>query len=74
MIEQLTWVAFFSLKIKIYFAKARLRQREDRHFAGVIYAHQLRIAIGQCINDLELICEVNQPEDFVCLVEYLPLK
>ena len=54
--------------------EARLRQREDRHFAGVIYAHQLGIGIGQCINDLELICKVNQPEDFVCLVEYLPLK
>ena len=54
--------------------EARLRQREDRHFAGVICAHQLRIPIGQCVNDLELICTVNQPEDFVRLVEYLPLK
>lgn len=54
--------------------EARLRQREDRQFAGVIYAHQLRVSVGQCVNDLELICEVNQPEDFVSLVEYLPLK
>jgi len=39
----------------------------------VIYAHQLRISIGQCIDDLELIAKVSEPEDFVNWVKYLPL-
>lgn len=54
--------------------EARQRQKDGRHFAGVVYAHQLRISIGQCINDLELFAKVNEPEDFIGLVEYLPLK
>lgn len=73
-IELPTWAASFFTQDKDLLREARLRQQEDRHFAGVIYAHQLRIAIGQCVNDLELICKVSQPEDFVRLVEYLPLK
>jgi predicted nuclease of predicted toxin-antitoxin system len=31
------------------------RQRAGEPFTGVIYAHQLRITIGQCVHDLELI-------------------
>ena len=36
-------------------AEAARRQRDDIPFAGVVYAHQLRVTIGQCVNDLELI-------------------
>ncbi|MBM3239281.1 hypothetical protein FJZ31_23560 [Candidatus Poribacteria bacterium] len=53
--------------------EAARRQRSGETFAGVIYAHQLKITIGQCINDLELIAKVAEPEDFVNWVEYLPL-
>lgn len=35
--------------------EAVARQRTGRHFAGLVYAHQLRISVGQCIGDLELI-------------------
>jgi predicted nuclease of predicted toxin-antitoxin system len=49
------------------------RQRSGVPFAGVIYAHQLRVTIGRCISDLELIAKVNDPEDPRDRVEYLPL-
>ena len=41
-------------------------------FAGVIYAHQLRITIGRCVKDLELIAKAGEPEEMVNRVEYLP--
>ncbi len=31
------------------------RQSIGESFSGVIYAHQLRITIGQCVHELELI-------------------
>ena len=49
------------------------RQREHRSFSGVIYAHPLRISIGQCIQDLELIAKAGEPEDCENNVVYLPL-
>ncbi len=54
-------------------AEAELRQRENRAFAGVIYAHQLSITIGQCIRDLELIAKAAEPDDLGNRVEFLPL-
>jgi len=32
-----------------------MRLREGKAFSGVIYAHQLRVTIGQLVEDLELI-------------------
>ena len=32
-------------------------------FAGIIYAHQLNVTVGQCIDDLELIAKVSEPAD-----------
>ena len=54
-------------------AEAKQRQTEDISFAGVIYAHQLRITIGRCVNDLELIAKVAEPQEMATRVEYLPL-
>lgn len=54
-------------------AEAELRQREGRTFAGVIYAHQLSITIGQCVRDLEIIAKAAEPEDLRNRVEFLPL-
>jgi hypothetical protein len=42
-------------------------------FGGVIYAHQERITIGQCISDLELIAGACELADLANQVEYLPL-
>lgn len=55
-------------------SEASRRQRSGEFFAGVIYAHQLRVSVSQCIEDLELLAKVNEPEDFANWVEYLPLK
>jgi hypothetical protein len=54
-------------------AEATGRQRGGQDFAGLIYAHQLRVTIGKCISDLELLAQVGRPEDFANRVEYLPL-
>ena len=55
-------------------AEATARQRAGRFFAGVIYAHQLRVTIGQCISDLEIIAQAGEPEDLQNRVEHLPLR
>jgi hypothetical protein len=53
-------------------AIAHQRQQAAREFAGVVYAHQLAISIGQAIRDLELIAKVLEPEDMRNRIEYLP--
>jgi hypothetical protein len=35
--------------------EASLLQQSGTAFAGVIYAHQLRLAIGECVEELALI-------------------
>jgi len=32
------------------------------------------MSVGRCVNDLELLAELGQPEDFANRVEYWPLK
>jgi hypothetical protein len=54
-------------------AEATKRQRNGKHFSGVIYAHQLGITIGKAVNDLELLAQVGTPDEFANRVEYLPL-
>ena len=54
-------------------AEASRRQAEGIPFAGVIYAHPLRVSIGTCVNDLRIIAEVAEPEDMANRVEFLPL-
>jgi hypothetical protein len=50
------------------------RQRESEHFAGIIYAHQLRVSIRQCIDDLELLATASGPADFENRVIHLPFR
>ena len=54
-------------------AEAARRQRAAELFAGVVYAHQLNVTIGQCVNDLEIIAKAGNPDDLANRVEYLPL-
>ena len=54
-------------------AEATRRQRGGVFFAGVVYAHQLYITVGHCINDLELIVKVGNADDLVNRVQFLPL-
>lgn len=52
---------------------AALWQRSRRPFAGVIYAHQLRLTIGQAVADLDLMAKVLDSGDMRDHVEFLPL-
>lgn len=55
-------------------AEAVMRQRNGLTFAGVVYAHQLRVTIRQCVDQLELIAKVSEISEWLNRVEYLPLK
>ena len=54
--------------------EAARRLRSGAAFAGVIYAHQLNVTVGQCIDDLELIAKATEPEEWAGRLLYLPLK
>ena len=47
---------------------------EGKKFSGIIYAHQLRITIGQMVEDLELIARATSQNEWWGRVEYLPLR
>jgi uncharacterized protein with PIN domain len=53
--------------------EATRRQQAGLPFHGVIYAHQLRVSIGRCIQDLEVIATVGSDEDVTGQVIFLPL-
>jgi hypothetical protein len=53
--------------------EAARRQQSATPFAGIVYAHQLRVSPGECVLDLELIAKASGPEDWMSRVEYLPL-
>lgn len=38
-------------------------QTSGRPFAGIVYAHQLGITVGQAVNQLELVCEVTTDDE-----------
>jgi hypothetical protein len=44
-----------------------------RDFAGLIYAHQLSVTIGQAVRDLELIAKTLDPQDMRNHIEFIPL-
>jgi len=49
----------------------RLRHGED--FSGIVYAHQLRITIGQMVEDLELLAGATSQDEWRGRIEYLPI-
>lgn len=56
-----------------FLVEAQRRQVEGASFAGVIYAPQLSVSIGDCIRDLEIIAKVGYYQEFANRVQYLPL-
>ena len=44
-------------------AEPRDRQRRGHAFAGVIYAHQLQVTLGQCVRDLDRIARAGEADD-----------
>jgi hypothetical protein len=54
-------------------AETTQRQRAGVPFRGVIFGHQLRVSIGACIRDLEIVATAGESEDLVNAVVFLPL-
>jgi hypothetical protein len=53
--------------------EATRRQAVGLRFSGVVYAHQLRVSIGQCVQDLGLIAATGGSDDMRNAILYLPL-
>ena len=56
-----------------FLAIASAWQAAGREFAGLVYAHQMRIGIGRFIADLELIAKASEASPLRSHVEHLPL-
>ncbi len=56
-----------------FLAEATRRQQERMNFAGVVYAHKLRVSVGDCIRDLEIIAKAAYYEELADRIQYLPL-
>jgi hypothetical protein len=54
-------------------AMAEQWQCSGRAFNGLVYAHPLRISIGQLVSDLELIAQATDQVYWMNKVEHLPL-
>ena len=54
--------------------EAAVRQSTGQPFAGVIYAHQLGLSVGRCIDDLALLALVEEPDALRQRLIFLPLK
>lgn len=55
-------------------SEAKRCHQTNEPFAGVVYAHQIRVTIGECVDDLELIAKASEPSEWLNRLEYLPLK
>ena len=49
-------------------------QRESREFAGIVYAHQLALGIGDIVEQLELIAACAAEEETFSRIIHLPLS
>jgi len=45
--------------------EATRRMQEGISFHGVIYGHQLRVSIGGCVRDLEIMAKAGEAEDII---------
>jgi len=54
-------------------SEAARRQERGQAFAGVVYAHQRHVSIGQCVHDLEMPVQAGEPDDMMGNALYLPL-
>jgi hypothetical protein len=53
--------------------EARRRQHAGVHFAGVVFAPQA-LAIGLCVEQLELLAGAGEAQEFIGSLEFLPLR
>ena len=54
-------------------AEANRRQQGNLAFSGLVFAHPLRVPIGVCVRDLELIAKSGAPDAVRDSVLFLPL-
>lgn len=57
-----------------FLIEGTLRQRSGVTFLGVIFAPQIGLTIGQCVEELELIAKASEPSEWINRVVRLPLK
>jgi predicted nuclease of predicted toxin-antitoxin system len=53
-----------------FLAEAARRQRAGQPFDGIAYAHQMRVTIGQCVRDLELMAKLYESADMANRLEH----
>ena len=56
-----------------FLVEAAARRGRGQRFTSIVYAHQLRVSTGRCIDDLELIAKTCELDELVGQVIYLPL-
>lgn len=56
-----------------FLTEASRRQQARINFYGVIYAHKLRVSVGDCVRDLEIIAKTAYAEELADRVQFLPL-
>jgi predicted nuclease of predicted toxin-antitoxin system len=54
--------------------EAALLLSEHAEFCGVVYAHQLRVTIGQPLEELDLIARATFREEWSGRIEFLPIR
>lgn len=59
---------------KHFLIEAVSRQRLGKRFSGVIYGQQLRVTIGSCVHDLELLAKASEPDELADRIVHLPLR
>jgi hypothetical protein len=65
--------AFFVTSDSDFLAEAETRQAAGLEFAGIVYAHSMRVSIRTAIEDLEIIAKVSQPGEVISRIHFLPL-
>lgn len=56
-----------------FLKEAAQLQQNGESFAGVIYVHPEKLAVGQIVEDLEILAQVGEAEDLDSRVTFLPL-
>jgi predicted nuclease of predicted toxin-antitoxin system len=52
--------------------EAHRRQVQSIPFTGVLFAHQTT-AVGICVRELEIVCTCSEPNEWVSMVQHIPL-
>jgi predicted nuclease of predicted toxin-antitoxin system len=56
-----------------FLKEAALRQRNQQVFPGILYSRSTSTTIRKCIDDLEMIALLSEPEESASRIYYLPM-